>query len=239
MELKLKELLQDAALKFDISLDELKIEKFFTYGDILKDWNQKMNLTAIEDDRNIIIKHFADSISICPVIKNKGSKIIDVGTGAGFPGIPLKIVHPDLKVILLDSLQKRIGFLNEVINRLDLKDISAVHSRAEEMGQHADYREMFDISTARAVANLPVLLEYCLPFVKVGGYFIAMKGSSMDELGSAKRALDELGGKIEEVMEFNLPFSDIKRNVIVVKKFRQTPTKYPRKSGKPSKDPLI
>jgi len=239
MELELKELLQNAALKFDISLNEEQIDKFFTYGDILKDWNQRMNLTAIENDRDIIIKHFIDSISICPIIKGKGLKIIDVGTGAGFPGIPVKIVYPNLKVKLLDSLQKRIGFLNEVIERLDLKDISAVHSRAEEMGRHPDYREMYDISTARAVANLPVLLEYCLPFVKVGGYFIAMKGSSVDELGSSKKALDELGGKIEEVMEFNLPFSDIKRNVVVVKKFRHTPTKYPRKSGKPSKDPLI
>lgn len=239
MELKLKELLQDAALKFDISLDEEQIGKFFIYRDILKDWNQRMNLTAIEDDREIIIKHFIDSISICPIIKDKGSKIIDVGTGAGFPGIPVKIVYPDLKVKLLDSLKKRIGFLDEVINRLGLKEISAVHSRAEEMGQQTDYREKYDISVARAVANLPVLLEYCLPFVKVGGYFIAMKGSSMDELGSSKKALDELGGKIEEVMEFNLPFSDIKRNVVVVKKFRQTPTKYPRKSGKPSKVPLV
>lgn len=239
MELELKELLQNAALKFDISLNEEQTEKFFIYKDLLKDWNQRMNLTAIEDDREIIIKHFIDSISICPLIKDKGSKIIDVGTGAGFPGIPVKIVYPNLEVKLLDSLQKRIGFLNEVIERLDLKNISAVHSRAEEMGQQKDYREMYDISTARAVANLPVLLEYCLPFVKVGGYFIAMKGSSVDELGSSKKALDELGGKIEEVMEFNLPFSDIKRNVVVVKKFRHTPTKYPRKSGKPSKDPLI
>lgn len=238
-DLDLKELLLNGASKFDVSLDEVQVNQFFIYKDVLKEWNEKMNLTAIEDDRDIIIKHFIDSISICPFIKDLGSKVIDVGTGAGFPGIPLKIIYPDMKVKLLDSLEKRTKFLNEVINKLGLKEIETVHSRAEDKGVAADYREKYDVATARAVANLPVLLEYCLPFVKVGGHFVAMKGSSTEEIDNSTKALDILGGKIEEVLDFNLPFSDIKRNVVVIKKFRQTPTKYPRKSGKPSKDPLV
>lgn len=238
-DLGLKELLLEGSSKFDIVLGEEQAGRFFKYKDILKEWNEKINLTAIEDDKEIIIKHFIDSLSIAPFIKDRGTKLIDVGTGAGFPGIPLKIVFPDLKVTLLDSLEKRIKFLDQVIKELGLKEIKAVHSRAEDKGVAADYREQFDIACARAVANLPVLLEYCLPFVKVGGYFIAMKGSSTEEIDNSKKALDILGGKIEDVKEFVLPSSDIKRNVVVVKKFRQTPTKYPRKSGKVSKDPLI
>jgi len=237
-ELKLRKLLIEGASGFGVNLDDEQIDKFFAYKDVLKEWNQKMNLTAIEDDEEIILKHFIDSISICPIIKDKNLALIDVGTGAGFPGIPVKIVFPELKVKLLDSLEKRTKFLNEVIERLDLKDISTVHARAEEKGVDPDYREKYDISVARAVASLPVLLEYCLPFVKVGGCFIAMKGNSTEEVENYKKALEILGGKIEDILEFNLPFSDIKRNVIVIKKFRQTPTKYPRKSGKPSKNPL-
>ncbi|GAE89240.1 16S rRNA (guanine(527)-N(7))-methyltransferase RsmG [Acetivibrio straminisolvens] len=238
-ELELRELLIKGASGFGVELDNEKVDKFFTYMGVLKEWNEKMNLTAIEDEEEIILKHFIDSISICPIIKDRKSTLIDVGTGAGFPGIPVKIVFPELKVKLLDSLEKRTKFLDEVINILNLEEISSVHSRAEDKGLDPDYREKYDISTARAVANLPVLLEYCLPFVKVGGYFIAMKGSNTEEIENSKKALDILGGKIEDVLEFNLPFSDIKRNVVIVKKFRQTPTKYPRKSGKPSKNPLI
>ncbi|NMB34496.1 MAG: 16S rRNA (guanine(527)-N(7))-methyltransferase RsmG, partial [Clostridium sp.] len=187
----------------------------------------------------IIIKHFIDSISIAPIIKKSGVKIIDVGTGAGFPGIPIKIVYPDREIKLLDSLKKRLVFLNEIINNLGLVDISTVHCRAEDAGKREGLREMFDVSTARAVAALPVLLEYCLPLTKVGGYFIAMKGSNPTEVEDSKRALDILGAKIEDIKEFVLPFSDYKRNVVIIRKFRQTPTKYPRKSGKPSKDPLM
>ncbi|HHV28522.1 16S rRNA (guanine(527)-N(7))-methyltransferase RsmG [Acetivibrio mesophilus] len=238
-ELDLRELLIEGASGFGVDLNEEQVDKFFTYKDVLKEWNSKMNLTAIEDDREIILKHFIDSISICPIIKDKKSTLIDVGTGAGFPGIPVKIAFPDIKIKLMDSLEKRTKFLDEVIEKLSLKEISAVHSRAEDKGIASDYREKYDISTARAVANLPVLLEYCLPFVRVGGLFIAMKGSSTEEIENSKKALDILGGKIEDILEFTLPFSDIKRNVVIIKKFRQTPTKYPRKSGKPSKDPLI
>jgi len=237
---ELKKLLLDGANLFNISLSEEQVDKFFRYKNILKEWNEKINLTAIEEDREIIIKHFIDSLSILPFIKDEGTKLIDVGTGAGFPGIPVKIARETIEVTLLDSLDKRVKFLNEVIKENELNGIKALHGRAEEKGVLPEFREKFDISTARAVASLPVLIEYCLPFVKVGGYFIAMKGSNTaDEIESSKKALDIIGGKIEEVKEFNLPFTDSKRNIIIIKKFRQTPTKYPRKAGKPSKEPLI
>ncbi|NLD50879.1 MAG: 16S rRNA (guanine(527)-N(7))-methyltransferase RsmG [Clostridiaceae bacterium] len=236
---ELKSLLMEGATYYDIDLNNGQLDKFFKYKKILKEWNEKINLTAIEEDKEIILKHFIDSMSIAKYYKNSDSKIIDVGTGAGFPGIVLKVVLPQLKVTLLDSLDKRVRFLNEVIQELDLEDIEAIHGRAEDKGMDSGYREKFDFACARAVANLPVLLEYCLPFVKVGGYFIAMKGSSTDEVDNSKKALDLLGGIIEEVKEFELPFCNIKRSVIVVRKFRQTSTRYPRKAGKPSKDPLI
>ena len=240
MDSELKKLLLDGANLFNISLSEEQVDKFFRYKNILKEWNEKINLTAIEEDREIIIKHFIDSLSILPFIKDEGTKLIDVGTGAGFPGIPVKIARETIEVTLLDSLDKRVKFLNEVIKENELNGIKALHGRAEEKGVLPEFREKFDISTARAVASLPVLIEYCLPFVKVGGYFIAMKGSNTaDEIESSKKALDIIGGKIEEVKEFNLPFTDSKRNIIIIKKFRQTPTKYPRKAGKPSKEPLI
>lgn len=235
----LRKLLVDGANEFNISLNEEQIDKFFKYKNILKEWNEKINLTAIEEDRDIIIKHFVDSLSIVPLMKGDGIKLIDVGTGAGFPGIPVKIARESIEVTLLDSLDKRVKFLNEVIKENSLKDIKALHGRAEEKGVLPEFREKYDICTARAVASLPVLIEYCLPFVKIGGCFIAMKGSSTEEIDNSKKALDIIGGKIEEVKEFTLPFSDIKRNVIVIRKFRQTPTKYPRKAGKPSKEPLI
>jgi 16S rRNA (guanine527-N7)-methyltransferase len=235
----LKTLLLEGAERFDVDLSKEQTDEFLYYKEILKQWNEKINLTAIEDDREIVIKHFIDSLSIAPYIKNRGKSIIDIGTGGGFPGIPLKIIFPFLKVTLLDSLEKRIKFLNEVINRLNLNGISAVHSRAEDKGTDSDYREKYDMAVARAVASLPVLLEYCLPFVKVGGIFIAMKGSNTEEVEGSAKALDILGGKIEDVVELELPLSDIKRNIIIVKKFRQTSTRYPRKAGKPSKDPLV
>ena len=239
MDSELKKLLIDGANVFNISLSEDMVDKFFRYKSVLKEWNEKINLTAIEEDREVIIKHFIDSLSILPLIKNERASLIDVGTGAGFPGIPVKIARESMEVTLLDSLDKRVRFLNEVVKVNNLTRIKAIHGRAEEKGIHPEFREKFDISTARAVANLPVLIEYCLPFVKVGGYFIAMKGSNTDEIDSSKKALDIIGGKIEEVKEFTLPFTDIKRNIIIIRKFRQTPTKYPRKAGKPSKEPLI
>ncbi len=235
----LKELLLDGAREFGVSLEDHQYNNLIKYKNLLKEWNEKINLTAIEEDREVIIKHFIDSLSILPYLKNENYKIIDIGTGAGFPGIPLKIAYSNVDVTLFDSLEKRTKFLNIVINDLGLQGIRTIHGRAEEFGIKQEFREKYDIAVARAVANLPVLLEYCLPFVKLGGSFIAMKGSNTEEIGLAKKALSILGGEIEEVNEITLPFSDIKRNVILVKKLRHTPTKYPRKAGKPSKEPLL
>lgn len=242
---ELSQLLKNGATHYGKELTQSEIEQFTTYMELLKDWNTKINLTAIEDDREIIIKHFIDSLSILPYLKDEKLKLIDVGTGAGFPGIPLKIANKNMDVTLLDSLDKRVKFLNEVINATNIsKDnktsqIRAVHGRAEDMGMNPSYREKYDIAVARAVANLPVLLEYCLPFVKINGFFIAMKGSNTEEFENCGKALDILGGKIEKIEKMELPFTNIERNVVVVRKFRHTPTKYPRKAGKPSKDPLI
>lgn len=238
MEQALEILLKEGAGEYGVSLDDSKISALLEYKSILLEWNGKMNLTAIEEDREVIMKHFVDSLSIMPFLKDVNN-IVDVGTGAGFPGIPLKIAQPALEVVLLDSLEKRIGFLNTVISTLQLGGISAVHMRAEDAGIATQYREKFDAAVARAVAALPVLLEYCLPLVKTGGLFIAMKGSNAEEIEGSKKALDILGGKIEVVKEFTLPGSDMKRNIIIVRKLRQTSTRYPRKAGKPSKEPLI
>jgi 16S rRNA (guanine527-N7)-methyltransferase len=239
LELELSELLKKGALQYEKTLTEQHIEQFTKYMELLKDWNKKINLTAIEDDREIIIKHFIDSLSILPYVQDKEQRLIDVGTGAGFPGIPLKIVNKNIEVTLLDSLDKRVKFLNEVINSINISQIKAVHGRAEDLGISTIHREKYDIAVARAVANLPVLLEYCLPFVKINGVFIAMKGSNTEEFDNCGKALDILGGKIEKIEKMELPFTNIERNVVVVRKFRQTPTKYPRKAGKPVKEPLI
>lgn len=236
---KFKNLLIEGSKEFSVELCGNKTDKFLKYMEMLKDWNTKINLTAITEDEEIIIKHFIDSISVIPFIESTDSKIIDIGTGAGFPGIPIKIVLQNTKVTLLDSLNKRINYLNDVIQKLNLVDIESIHGRAEEYGVKKEFREKFDIAIARAVASLPTLLEYCLPFVKVGGVFIAMKGTCDEEIESSKKALETLGGKIEDIKKFNLPSTDINRNIIIVRKFRQTPIKFPRKSGKPSKEPLI
>jgi len=239
---ELSELLEKGALHYGKTITNHQVEQFTKYMELLKDWNTKINLTAIEDDKEIIIKHFIDSLSILPYVKDQKLKLIDVGTGAGFPGIPLKIVNKNINVTLLDSLEKRVKFLNEVIEAINISganEVRAVHGRAEDMGINPIYREKYDIAVARAVANLPVLLEYCLPFVKTNGIFIAMKGSNTEEFDNCSKALDILGGKIEKIEKMELPFTNIERNVVVVRKFRQTPTKYPRKAGKPVKEPLI
>ncbi|MDP4180181.1 MAG: 16S rRNA (guanine(527)-N(7))-methyltransferase RsmG [Bacillota bacterium] len=237
--INIEDLLNEGLNEFSVSLEKDQINEFIKYKDILKEWNEKINITAIEDDKEIIVKHFIDSLSIIPYMENKNLRLIDIGTGGGFPGIPLKIAYKNLDITLLDSLDKRIKFLSTVINELGLKNIRACHSRAEDFGLAADNREKYDIATARAVANLPVLLEYCLPFVKVGGIFIAMKGSSIEEIDTSKKALEVLGGKIEKVDTINLPMSDAVRNIIVVRKVNKTPAKYPRKAGKPSKEPIL
>lgn len=230
--------MKDFCQKIDVEITDEQISKFYKYMELLVDWNNKMNLTAITEPNDIILKHFIDSITIENSIKND-SKVIDVGTGAGFPGIPLSIIRNDLKISLMDSLNKRINFLDEVIKENCLNNVDTIHSRAEELGRNKDYREQFDVATSRAVASLDVLLEYMLPFVKVGGYCICMKGSNIDEeLENSKKALTLLNGKIENIIKFELPESDYGRNIIVVKKTASTPGRYPRKPGTPSKEPI-
>ena len=236
---ELTSILVKGVSEYGLTLESSQVDAFMKYMDVLKDWNKKINLTAIEDDIDIIIKHFLDSLSIMPYLEGDDKSLIDVGTGAGFPGIPVKICKGKLGVTLLDSLDKRIKFLKKVVNKLGLTGINAVHGRAEDFGKNLQYREKFDYAVARAVASLPVLLEYCLPFVKTGGLFIAMKGSNIEEVDISSKALNILGGEIENIYTITIPSSDIKRNIITVRKLRQTPTKYPRKAGKPSKVPLL
>lgn len=228
----------DLSLELDIKLDEEQKEKFYKYMELLIEWNEKINLTAIIDPNEIILKHFVDSITISKYIK-ENSYVIDMGTGAGFPGIPLKIIRPDIKMVLADSLNKRITFLKEVIEKLELDNIEAVHARAEEIGKNKKYREKFDVATSRAVANLSTLSEYLLPLIKVSGKSLSMKGpNSAEELEQSKNAIKVLGGTIEKVYEFELPNSNIERTIIEIKKIKSTPIKYPRKAGTPSRDPI-
>ena len=233
-----QEKLKKECERMQIDIKENQIEKFYIYMNLLLEWNQKINLTAITDCDEIIIKHFIDSLTICKYLK-KESSVVDVGTGAGFPGIPIKIVREDLNIILVDSLNKRIRFLEEIIKKLELENIKAIHSRAEEFGRNIKYREKFDYATSRAVANLSTLSEYLIPLVKIKGKVISMKGSTIDEeLEESKKAINVLGGKILNIDEFNLPSSDIKRNIVIIEKVKNTPNKYPRKPGTPAKEPI-
>ena len=229
--------LENVAKQIEIELTKKQIEKFYNYMNLLLEWNEKINLTAIIEPKEVILKHFVDSLTIAKYIK-ENEKLIDVGTGAGFPGIPLSIVKENTDIVLLDSLNKRINFLEEIKQNLKLKNITTIHGRAEEFGKNKKEREIYDIATSRAVAPLNILLEYLLPLVKVGGKAICMKGSNIEEIENAKNALEVLGGKIEKIEEITLPNSDIKRNIIIVKKVKNTPSKYPRKPGTPSKEPI-
>ena len=223
--------------KMNINLSNSELEKFYKYKELLIEWNNKINLTAIVDDIDIINKHFVDSIIINKYVNKE--KLIDIGTGAGFPGIPLKIINDKLEVTLLDSLNKRVNFLNIVINELNLNNVEAIHGRAEEVFKNKKYREMYDIATSRAVAQLNVLVEYMLPAVKIGGTCICMKGNNIkEELDKSSKAIKVLGGKLEKVEEFVIPNTDYKRNIIIIKKEKTTPIKYPRKAGIPSKEPI-
>ncbi len=233
METNLKEL----ANKLEINLSEEQLEQFFCYRKELKEWNEKINLTAITDDNEIVVKHFIDSLTIKKYVP-EDSKLIDVGTGAGFPGIPLKIVMPSIDVTLLDSLQKRIYFLEDVIAKNGLKKIRCIHGRAEDVSRETFNREQYDIVVARAVANLATLAELCLPFAKVGGLFICMKGNKEDEIDEGKNAIQVLGGEIEKIEKIKLPSTEIDRTIICIRKEKHTPNEYPRKAGVPSKKPI-
>ena len=220
-----------------IEISQEKAKQFYKYMKLLLEWNEKMNLTAITDPEEVILKHFVDSLTIIPYLSNANT-ILDVGTGAGFPGLPLKILEDNKEFTLLDSLNKRITFLQTVISELELKKIQAVHGRAEEY--IIKKRESYGIATSRAVAKLNVLIEYMLPFVKIGGRCICMKSFEIDEeLKEAKKAIEILGGEIEKVDEITLPTTDIKRKIVIIKKIKNTPNKYPRKAGTPVKEPII
>ena len=237
--------LESTAPEISVPLSAEEIRSFQIYASMLREKNKVMNLTAVDDDQGIAMKHFIDSLTLCSYIRKEEEKaggktirLADVGTGAGFPGLPLKISMPELDVTLMDSLAKRLNFLGEVVERLGLEKVSLVHTRAEDGGRDKKYREKYDVVTARAVARLPVLAEYCLPFVKVGGVFLAMKGHAEEEVQDAGKAIATLGGTIEKTDTFTLPGTDMERTVVVIRKIRPTPPKYPRKAGTPAKEPL-
>ncbi len=223
-----------------VQLTDKQVEQFITYFELLVKWNEVMNLTAITEYDGVMKKHFVDSVSLIKAYDvSKKVSVIDVGTGAGFPGLALKIAFPNLQVTLLDSLNKRIQFLNEVIQALGLQGVETIHGRAEDFAKPNKLRETFDLCVSRAVANLSTLSEYCLPYVKVGGYFIPYKSEKIvQEIEDAQRSISILGGKIVEQVAFELPDSDIYRNLVVIKKEKPTPGKYPRKAGLPSKEPI-
>lgn len=233
-------MLTEGCQEINLEIKENEVLLFHSFMELLLEWNQKMNLTAITEEKEVIVKHFLDSLLLYSKIEVPvSSRVIDIGTGAGFPGIPLKIVRPEIYFLLVDSLMKRVNFLKEVKEKLQLRDLSILHGRAEEIGRIKEYRENFDIAVARAVAKLPVLLEYNIPFLKKGGFFIAYKGpESSQEVILARKAADELGAKLEDEISVRLPFSGDFRTLVIFSKIRQTPDKYPRRPGTPEKKPL-
>ena len=234
------DIMQKASNDVNMSFDEEKYNKFIKYMRLVQEWNEKINLTAILEDEEFIKKHFIDCIKIFKCDEMKSAKtLIDVGTGAGFPGIPIAIMRDDLDITLLDSLNKRINFLNLVVKELGLKNVTTIHSRAEDGARKPELRENFDIATSRAVANMTVLSEFCLPYVKVGGSFIALKGPAIeDELKNSSNALGVLGGKLNRVVEVTIEDTDLKHNIVVVDKKKECPKAYPRKAGTITKKPL-
>ena len=238
-----KQQMEEELKYVDVTLTDRQIEQFYRYYELLNEWNQVMNLTAITEMKEVVTKHFVDSLALKKVIgdlENAELSVADVGTGAGFPGVPLKIAFPHLEACLLDSLKKRVNFLEETFDILKLTDITAVHGRAEEYARNKAYRESFDLCVSRAVSNLATLSEYCLPYVKVGGSFISYKsGTVQEEAEQAEKAVKILGGKIKDVVYFSLPDSEIQRSLVVIEKVKSTPGKYPRKAGTPLKEPLV
>lgn len=238
--MKFFELLNKACANEGLEFDEDKYNKLMQYKDLVIEWNEKINLTAITEEEEFIKKHFIDSIKVFRSSELKDSKkIIDIGTGAGFPGIPIKIINPDIEVVLLDSLNKRVNFLNEVISKLQLKGITAIHGRAEDFAREKKYREAFDAAVSRAVANMAVLSELCIPYVKLNGHFIALKGPAVDEeIQEGLKAVTTLGGVVEKVIEVEVEDTDLNHNLVIVKKIKETPKVYPRKAGTASKKPI-
>lgn len=223
-----------------IKITDVQCDKLYRFYEMVIEKNKVMNLTAITDYEEFVIKHFVDSLMIAKVMDmTMPMTVLDIGTGAGFPGVPIKLVYPETKVLLLDSLNKRLNFLNEVIAELGLKDITTIHSRAEELQAKGEYRESFDLCVSRAVSALPTLSEYCLPYVKLGGKFIAYKATGADEeIEASKTAIRVLGGEIKETAHFTIKDTDYTRVLISIEKIKNTPKKYPRPGGKPGKNPL-
>lgn len=237
--MEIKDYILQATENFKFKFNEIQITQLETYYNLLVEWNEKMNLTAITDAQGVVVKHFADSVSVLNYVDFPyNSSIIDVGTGAGFPGVVLKIARPDIKLTLLDSLNKRLVFLQNVLGEINLS-ADLIHSRAEDGGRDKNLRESFDYAVSRAVANMNVLSEYCLPYVRVGGSFLAFKGRGAEsEISAAKSAIKKLGGKIAETYNFALPFDGGERAIVQIQKIAETPNKYPRNAGKIKSSPL-
>lgn len=235
------QILNEGCRQMGISLTEEQTEQFMLYYEKLIEVNRVMNLTAITEFEDVMRKHFLDSLTLVKAADMKNVKrVLDLGTGAGFPGIPLKIAFPDTEFVLLDSLNKRVKFLHDIIELCRLKKIQAVHGRAEELAGKKEYRESFDLCVSRAVANLSSLSEYCLPYVEKGGLFVSYKsGNIQEELETAGYAIQILGGRIEDTVKFKLPGSDMDRSLVVIEKIRETPARYPRRAGIPSREPLV
>ena len=233
-------ILEEGCKELGITLDENQKKQFTDFYEYLVEKNKVMNLTGITEFQEVLIKHFLDSLACVKAVDmSRIKRIMDIGTGAGFPGVPLKIAFPHLEACLLDSLKKRVNFLEETFQMLKLENITAIHGRAEEYAKNKQYRETYDLCVSRAVSNLATLSEYCLPYVKTGGYFISYKsGPVQEEVEQAQKAVKILGGKIQDVVYFQLPDSEIQRSLVVIEKIKATPGRYPRKAGTPLKEPL-
>lgn len=233
-------ILEKGCKELGITLDEIQKKQFTDFYEYLVEKNKVMNLTGITEFQEVLIKHFLDSLACVKAVDmSRIKRIMDIGTGAGFPGVPLKIAFPHLEACLLDSLKKRVNFLEETFQMLKLENITAIHGRAEEYAKNKQYRETYDLCVSRAVSNLATLSEYCLPYVKTGGYFISYKsGTVQEEVEQAQKAVKILGGKIQDVVYFQLPDSEIQRSLVVIEKIKATPGRYPRKAGTPLKEPL-